>query len=75
WIAAFHKQTGTLLYSLYVSCFFVCKVIEEFLALQCVLYRMLTDIYAKASIYQTLYEIDKKKKKNMSKLFYTMIQH
>lgn len=45
-ITTCHKQQGTLLYSLYVSCFFVCKVIEESLTLQCVLYRMLTIVEA-----------------------------
>ena len=40
------------------------------MALQCVLYRMLTDIYAKASIYQTLYEIDKKRKKYEQAILY-----
>ncbi|MFT0351488.1 hypothetical protein ACMSEH_10945, partial [Bacteroides thetaiotaomicron] len=59
WIAAFHKQTGTLLYSLYVSCFFVCKVIEEFLALQCVLYRMLTHnrVFLNIKQYTNVYTI------------------
>ena len=43
WPVVFHKQTGTLLYSLFVSWLFYYKVTEEWMALQCVLYRMLTE--------------------------------
>ena len=42
WPVVFHKQTGTLLYSLFVSWLFYYKVTEEWMALQCVFYRMLT---------------------------------
>ena len=48
WPVVFHKQTGTLLYSLFVSwAFFAGKVTEEWRALQCVFYRMLTEEFPK----------------------------